>query len=430
MSGRERPTRPSREAKAPTGAPRARTGNAGSGAEKRAAREAEKNKKKAYEKSMKEIDQKKGGKAGKGGKAEPAATAALVDSGLSVSQRMKALVDAERLEQMAARKRNVSERADFVQRHAARAEEQESVRRQYEDMRPFQLRKLCHEHGIDDFNCTKDELVQKLVDNASGRSKSPPLQPPVANDICNSADGVRRHWSKDELSQMKFSGLAALARDSGLSNSQIDTCQDAEAPRAELIAMLMSLAHSGDRSAIGAQHTSAEGAWQTRSASTEGLSLSELRNQLLEPAGSARQGSAERQWDNGTVPTQQAQLQPSEHQHRLPLQQRQQPVEKAPYFVGTEFEIGQPSWRPPRTKPRRLDDDTNWLREAGYLEDRVSLSVMLEADDFEETAGLENSATRRKFERTFREDLATKLGISPDRIVVRGISYEKSNFNL
>eukprot|EP01048_Picozoa_sp_COSAG05_P019262 COSAG05_NODE_2971_length_2453_cov_1.440102_1_plen_495_part_00 len=421
MSGRT--GRPAREAKSPAGAkPAASRGNSGSAADKRAAREAEKQKKKAYEKSMKDIDKKKGGgKAGKPGPAtEPAAAAA--GAGLSVSQRMKALVDAERLEQMAARKRNVSAQANFVQRHAARAAGEESMRRQYEDMRPFQLRKLCHEHGIDDFNCTKDELVQKLLDNAAGRAEPPPLRGPVDSGAGHNEPGAGCGvLTRDELSRMKFSDLAALARETGLSNSQIDSCQDTDAPRAELIAMM--LAQDGNAAVTIGQQPHAGGAERARSVSTEQPSLSEMRSQLLEPASSARQGSAERHWDHATQPTQQSQPRAQSSQRQLGLQQKTED-KTATYFVGTEFEIGRPSWRPPRTKPRRLDDDPNWLREAGYLEDRVSAAMMLEADDFEETAGLENSAARRKFERVFREDLATKLGIAPDRIVITGMSAE------
>ena len=54
-----------------------------------------------------------------------------------------------------------------------------------------------------------------------------------------------------------------------------------------------------------------------------------------------------------------------------------------------------PPWSP-STKPRRLDDDPSWLREAGYLDERVPAEVVLSTADFLGTAGSAGTAERRQ----------------------------------
>ena len=220
--------RPARE---PRAAPAAREPR-----ESRAsAREKAANQKKAYGKAAADIDAKKPG-------APAAPEPEKTSTKMSVSERMKALVDAERLEQMAAKRRTTSASQDFVERHKSRVDGQDAIRQQYEDMRPFQLRKLCEEHGIDASNAIKGELVQKLLDRATSggtaateavttpRPATRPAKPPP--------------WCTDDLAMMKFSGLAALARELGCSKGQIDDCQDAAAPRAELAKLVLAASSS------------------------------------------------------------------------------------------------------------------------------------------------------------------------------------------
>jgi hypothetical protein len=130
-------------------------------AEKATAKQQEVAKRDAYHDSMRAIDGKDKA-VGEGGVALAPTTPAE-----SASQRMKRLIDEERLQQIAARRRAATEESSFIQRQMARSRESD-LRSQYEQMRPFQLRKLCAEQGVNaaadaDKNTLTDLLVQAAL---------------------------------------------------------------------------------------------------------------------------------------------------------------------------------------------------------------------------------------------------------------------------
>lgn len=250
----------------------------------------ESNKAEAYRSTMQELD----AKTGRGTLELKADTAqSSTSKATSVAERMKSLIDAERLEQIAERRRSSSEHAKFVQRHSARLEQQDSIRRPYEEMRPFQLRKMCAARQIVvDRNATKAHLIEQLM----------------------------HHGAQQEVS----------ARPDRL---QIDL----QAAKSDGLAIGGGLVAGNSEVAI------------------EGKMFGEMQTQLT----CDRYGN-------------------------------------------------RPSWAP-RTRPRRLDDDPAWLREAGYLEQNVTGEITLQSDNFELTAGRTGTSERKKFQRDFQAELVCIL---------------------
>jgi hypothetical protein len=102
------------------------------------------------------------------------------------------------------------------------ARERSARRRELEDMRSFALMQLCKEKGLDDSG-GKPDMIRRILD----------FEAAVADGII-AVPGDEG----ENLTAMKFPELAKLARDEGVQRDRIDECQDAQMPRAELIAVL------------------------------------------------------------------------------------------------------------------------------------------------------------------------------------------------
>ena len=104
-------------------------------------------------------------------------------------------------------------------------------RRELEDMRSFALMKMCTDKGLDDSG-GKPDMIRRILD----------FEAAVADGIIAAPGG-----GGENLTAMSFPELAQLARDEGVERDRIDECQDAQMPRAEIIAVLQEHRRSMDR---------------------------------------------------------------------------------------------------------------------------------------------------------------------------------------